>query len=52
MKRNTSEYLQEEVEMLAPNTEVKRFCSDVDEVREQLDRLTARIDVIDKKNIP
>ena len=48
MKRNTSEYLQEEVEMLAPNTEVKRFCSEVDDLREALDRLEARVGLLDK----
>ena len=52
MKRNSGEYLQEEVEMLAPNNEVKRFCAEVDEAREQLDRLNARVDVIDKNNKP
>lgn len=51
MKRNTSEYLQEEVELLAPNSEVTRFCSDVDEVRETADRIAARLDVLENKQV-
>lgn len=49
MKRNTSEYLQEETEMLAPNSEVKRYCTEIDELREQADRLAARLSVLEKK---
>jgi len=49
LKRNTSEYLQEEAELLAPNSEVKRFTADVDAVREQLDRVEARIRAMEKK---
>jgi len=48
MKRNTSEYLQEETEMLAPNSEVARYCSEVDELREKADRLDARLSVLEK----
>ncbi len=40
---NTSDYLQEEIEVLAPNSEVRQFCSDVDEVRAATDRLAARV---------
>lgn len=49
VKRNTSEYLQEEVELLAPNSEVTRYVREVDEVREQADRITARLEVLEKK---
>ncbi len=41
--RNTSEYLQEELEVLAPNTCVHGFNDDVDQLRADADRLTARI---------
>jgi len=34
LKRNSGEYLQEEAEILAPNSEVNRFCAEVDELRE------------------
>ncbi len=43
MKQNTSEYLQEEAELVAPNSEVQAFCNDVDEVRAAADRLEARV---------
>jgi ubiquinone biosynthesis protein UbiJ len=42
-EQNTSEYLQEEAELLAPNSEVRDFCLDVDAVRASADRLEARI---------
>jgi len=48
MKRNSSEYLQEEAELLAPNSEATRFCAEVDELREQADRLNSRVRVIEK----
>jgi len=48
LKRNTSEYLQEEAEILAPNSEVNRFAAQVDELREQSDRLDARIRELEK----
>lgn len=40
---NTSEYLQEEIELLAPNTCVLAFNDDVDQLRADADRLAARI---------
>ena len=43
MKQNTSEYLQEEAELVAPNSEVQAFCNDVDQVRAAADRLEARV---------
>lgn len=49
MKRNSSEYLQEEAQLLAPNSEINRFCTEVDELRELADRLDARIRVLEKK---
>jgi len=42
-EQNTSEYLQEEVELLAPNSEVRDFCLNVDASRAAVDRLDARI---------
>lgn len=42
-EQNTSEYLQEEAELLAPNSEVHDFCLQVDAVRASADRLEARI---------
>jgi ubiquinone biosynthesis protein UbiJ len=43
LEQNTSEYLQEEAELLAPNSEVHVFCLDVDAIRASADRLDARI---------
>lgn len=40
---NTSEYLQEEIELLAPNAEVDSFCEEVDELRAASDRLEAHV---------
>jgi len=48
LKRNSRDYLQEEVEMLAPNSQVSQYCSDVDTLREQADRLDARLSVLEK----
>ncbi len=47
LKRNSSEYLQEEAEILAPNSEVNRFCVEVDELREKADRLLARVRLLE-----
>lgn len=52
MKRNSSEYLQEEAQILAPNSEVNRFTNEVDECREKADRLEARLRVIEKNQSP
>jgi len=52
LKRNTSEYLQEEAEILAPNSEINRFCAEIDELREKADRLDARIRVLEKNQSP
>lgn len=41
---NSSEWLQEEVELLAANSEVADFCTEVDTLRADVDRLEARID--------
>ena len=43
LHQNTSEYLQEEAEVLAPNSAVREFCNEVDEVRAAADRLEARL---------
>ena len=42
-RSNTSEYLQEEIELLAPNAEVHDFCRQVDTLRADADRLAVRI---------
>lgn len=43
LEQNTSDYLQEEAELLAPNSEVRCFCLDVDCLRASADRLEARL---------
>ena len=43
LRMNTGEYLQEEVELLAAESQVRVFSEDVDEVRAAADRLDARI---------
>lgn len=40
---NGRDYLQEELELLAPNTEVDWFCEQVDDIRANVDRLAARL---------
>ena len=50
LKRNTSEYLQEEAELLAPNSEVRRFCSEVDLLQDAYDRLSARLNLLEQAN--
>lgn len=49
INRNTSEYLQEEAQILAPNSEVIRYSTEVDELREKADRLDARVRILEKK---
>ncbi len=43
LRQNTGEYLQEEAEVLAPNSAVREYCNAVDEVRAAADRLEARL---------
>ncbi len=43
LHQNTGEYLQEEAEVLAPNSAVREFCDEVDDVRAAADRLEARL---------
>lgn len=50
--QNTSDYLQEEVELLAPNSEITHFCLDVDDLRAAADRLDARIKKLEASNVP
>jgi len=47
MRSNTSDYLQEEVQLVAPNSEVQRFCADVDELRARADRFAARLALLE-----
>lgn len=48
LKTNSSEYMQEEVQLLAPNSEAIRFCAEVDELREQADRIEARLSQLEQ----
>ena len=43
-RMNSRDYLQEELELLAPNSEIQWFCEQVDSARANLDRLAARLD--------
>lgn len=43
---DSGEYLQEEVRLLAPNSEIQRFCHEVDELLSDVDRLDARINQV------
>lgn len=40
---NGRDYLQEELELLAPNTEIYWYCEQVDDIRANVDRLAARL---------
>ena len=44
---NGRDYLQEELELLAPNSEVEWFCEQVDNLRANVDRLAARLQRIE-----
>ncbi|MBX2882358.1 MAG: SCP2 sterol-binding domain-containing protein [Granulosicoccus sp.] len=46
---DSGEYLQEEAAIVAPNSEVRRYCSEVDELRSGTDRLEARINQLRNK---
>lgn len=48
-RSNTSEYLQEELEVLAPNSCVEQFNDHVDQLRADADRLSARIKRLENK---
>lgn len=52
LKTNTGEYLQEEAEILAPNSEIVRHCAEVDELREYADRIEARLNQLEKLKKP
>ena len=49
LRMNTSEYLQEEAELLAAESQVRVFSEDVDEVRAAADRLDARVRQLENK---
>ena len=49
LRMNTSEYLQEEAELLAAESQVRVFGEDVDEVRAAADRLDARVRQLENK---
>lgn len=48
-QQNTSEFLQEEIELVAPASQVQRFCNEVDELRAAADRLEARIRLFEQQ---
>lgn len=52
MSQNTEEYLQEEAQLLAPNSEIKAYCAEVDDVRASADRLAARLRQLEKTVSP
>lgn len=47
---NLSEYMQEEIEAVAANSEVVFFCEEVDDLRAAADRLEARIEKLETRN--
>jgi ubiquinone biosynthesis protein UbiJ len=47
VRQNSSDYLQEDAELLAVKGEVQRFCNEVDELRADVDRLEARLQLIE-----
>lgn len=50
MRLNTQEYLQEEVRILPAEAEVRHFLDEIDALRMDTDRLTARIQRLEDKN--
>ncbi len=49
LQQNSRDYLQEEAELLAPESQVRHFCSEVDEVRAAADRLEARVRQVERQ---
>lgn len=49
LQRNTSDYLQEEVSLLAPDCAVRAFCQEVDLLRADADRLEARVRLMERQ---
>lgn len=49
-RENLSEYLTEEARLLPHRFEVEDFLADVDELRDDVDRLAARIALLEKRN--
>lgn len=49
VRQNTSDYLQEDAELLAAKGEVQRFCNEVDELRADMDRLEACLQLIEAR---
>lgn len=43
LRENTHDYLEEEAQLLAPESQVRHFCQEVDELRARADRLDARL---------
>lgn len=43
LRENSRDYLQEEAELLATETQVRHYCDDVDDLRAAADRLEARV---------
>ncbi|NND92502.1 MAG: hypothetical protein HKN42_16705 [Granulosicoccus sp.] len=49
LQRNTSDYLQEEVSLVAPDCAVHAFCQEVDLLRADADRLEARVRLMERQ---
>lgn len=49
-QQNLSEYLQEEISLLASHHEINSFTESVDEVRSTFDRLQARVSLLEKQH--
>ncbi|MGQ7846678.1 ubiquinone biosynthesis accessory factor UbiJ [Granulosicoccus sp. 3-233] len=49
LQQNSRDYLQEESQLLAVDTQVRDFCSQVDEVRAAVDRLAARVQRLERQ---
>ena len=45
---NTGDFIQYETELVAPNSEVARFCQSVDDLRLMLDRVESRITSLER----
>ena len=48
MKANTREYLEEEVEFVAPANMLRHFADSVDDMQSAVDRLEARLKQLEK----
>ena len=49
MRDNTTEFLQEEINMVPPREAVEDFCSDIDEYAFAIERMAQRISALEDK---